>query len=122
MKNTIMSTPENFKNQWYDSENFGPVLASRVISSFTRMAWKRTKMPFGSYPMNKIFLDWMIKEVGLSEDDAWEIFTLASNGKLELEKSAKEWLDREYGDSESRKKYLPKYQKYLEEDDSNEEE
>lgn len=75
---------------------YGMVLASRIIASFTRMSWRTVKFPYGSYPMNKIFRDWLSEELEISEEDQDLIWSIASNGKSELESSASRWLNEKY--------------------------
>lgn len=118
MNNTTFdrsNIPENF-DQGTVQTKYGPVLITRIISSFYRMGWRRVKYPFSSYPQNKIFRDWLTKSLEINETDADRIFTVASNGKAEIEYDAARWIGQEYGNPENRKKYLPKYQDYIDEE------
>lgn len=94
---------------------YGYVLISRLISSFSRIAWKKVMYPFSSWPMNQIFRDWL-KSLEISDEDQEKVWRLASNGKNEFEIHASRFVEDNYGDSERRKRYLPKTAEYHEDD------
>ena len=74
---------------------FGLVHPSRIISSFNRMSWRTVKYPYSSYPENKIFKEWL-DELEISEEDQDRVWSIASNGKSELESSCSKFLSEKY--------------------------
>ena len=95
-----------FENKMIQTK-FGPVHATRIIQSFTRMAWKTVRFPYGSYPMNKIFFEYL-DSIEVSKEDQDLVWQIASNGKSELESAASRILSSNYRGQEE--KYLPKYE------------
>lgn len=65
----------------------GYIYATRFIASWVR---KGGKLQYGKDIDN--FYEWLLS-LGLSKEDADDIKFLATNGKLELEISAKEFLE-----------------------------
>lgn len=84
-----------FENKLVETKA-GMVHASRIISSFMRMGFRIVKnFPFGSYPANKIFFEYL-DYIGVSKEDQDSIWLIASNGKSELESLASKFLDEKY--------------------------
>lgn len=96
---------DRFENRLVETK-VGMVHVSRIISSFMRMGFRIVKnYPFGSYPSNKIFFEYL-DYIGVSKEDQDSVWLVASNGKSELESMASEFLDKIYKGHEEN--YRPK--------------
>ena len=72
----------------FENKNINGIYASRFIASWLRVGGKLNN---GS-DMN-LFKSWL-RELGLGKEDIEAIRFLAVNGKLELQNSAKEFIDK----------------------------
>lgn len=71
-------------------KNFENGLVKGVHASRYIISWARSGGSL-KYDIYGDFLDWL-RSMGLSDDECADICHLASNGKMELETSAKEYL------------------------------
>lgn len=96
---------DRFENKMVQTK-VGMVHVSRIISSFLRMGYRTVKnYPFGSYPANKVFFEYL-DYIGVSKEDQDDVWLIASNGKSELESLASRFLDEKYKGREE--EYRPK--------------
>jgi len=65
----------------------GNVHYSRIIASWTKVCTKEHMPVF----FDRVFKGWL-KDIGCSEEEIRDIYNMATNGKLELETSAKLYL------------------------------
>ncbi len=70
----------------FENKNINGIYATRFIASWVR---KGGQLKYGEDIDN--FHDWLLS-LGLSKEDADDIKFLATNGKLELEDSARKFL------------------------------
>ena len=65
---------------------------SRYVAS-----WRKTKREISDQRVpNTLFWKWL-KSRGLSDDECWGIVNLATNGKLELEDDARDFIKANFG-------------------------
>ena len=68
----------------YDNPRHNDIPYSRYIVSY--LVAKRQR------PFRDEFMGWLMETQGFSEDEARDCYEMASNGKLELEESARKYL------------------------------
>jgi len=67
----------------FENKTWNGVHYSRYIASWVRVG--------GNIKDGDLFRKWL-KSIGVPEDITWDIYNLASNGKLELQTSAMKFL------------------------------
>lgn len=72
----------------FENKVVGITYASRYIASWTKAHTRLKKVVY----FGPDFVEWLMKEAGLSKEDARFVNHLARNGKLELEESAEEFI------------------------------
>ena len=71
---------------WFNDENFDAIRAGRIIAS-----WIKVGGTLLSRKDIDNFNTWLLS-IGIAEEEAKEISDFATNGKFELEESAKQFL------------------------------
>lgn len=74
----------------FENKIVGITYASRYIASWTKVHTKNHEAVY----FGPLFMEWLTKECGLSDEDARYVKNLAENGKLEFETNAWEFLKR----------------------------
>ena len=72
----------------FENKVVGITYASRYIASWTKAHTSLKKVVY----FGPEFVEWLMKEAGLSEEDARFVDNLARNGKLEFEANAEEFI------------------------------
>jgi hypothetical protein len=72
----------------FENEIINGVHASRYIASWCKAGGHLGRRERGRFD----FKDWL-ESLGLTEDEVRHIYNLATNGKLELENSAREFIE-----------------------------
>lgn len=67
----------------WENKVWNGVYYSRIIAS-----WRRVGGPY----YDETFREWL-SSLGLSDDEVWEVYDMATNGKMELEGHARKFLE-----------------------------